>query len=88
MGILLGSTRNISDRGLLADFGEPVLPGTTGRVSLRVGRCTVEIQARVTNSEGFSAGMEFEFASEQERSFLHAVVQMLSEVRESESTQG
>lgn len=78
IGVLAGCTRDISEKGLSADFGEPVLPGTVGRVRFRTGRCLLDLEARVTHAEGFLVGLEFRFSSEQERLFLRAILQVLS----------
>ena len=77
-GVLSGSTRDLSEKGLSADFGEPLWPEAEGRLRFRIGRCLLDIDARVTHSEGFLAGLEFRFSSEQERGFLHAVLHVLS----------
>lgn len=77
--ILVGSTKNISEKGFLVDFGEPLRLGLTGRTRFRVGRCTLELEARIVYTEGFSAALAFDFASDQERSFLYALVGMVTQ---------
>ena len=76
--MLAGFTRNISDTGLLACFEEPLAPGTRGTVRLRFGRCMVHIEATVTHTEAFDAGLRFEFTSDHERAFLRSLVKALS----------
>ena len=75
---LVGFTHNVSDDGFLVNFAEPVLAGSAGKATFRFGHCTLELQAHVTHSEGFCAGLTFEFSSEQERAFLYAIVQFLT----------
>lgn len=72
-----GWTRDVSETGLLVRFPEPVLPGTKGSVRWRFGGCTVEIEASVVHSEFIEAGLEFSFASEAERQFVHTLVKLL-----------
>lgn len=77
-GVLFGSTRDFSEHGLRADFGEPVLSGSFGKVRFRAGHCVVELQAEVTHSEGFATGIVFAFSSERERSVVRAILQVLT----------
>ena len=84
--VLFGSTRDISEQGLLADFGEPVLLGASGRVRFRSGHCVVELQAEVTHTEGFTSGLAFAFASTRESAFIHAILQVLTEAARSPGT--
>lgn len=75
---LFGFTRDISEHGLSANFGEPVLPATVGRLRLKSGNCLIEVQAEVTHTEGFTAGLAFVLSSERERLLLRAMLQALA----------
>lgn len=75
--VLLGRTQDVSEGGFSANFTEPLLPRTSGRVRLRVGHCLLELAAEVTHAEGFTSGISFLFASPRERAFVQAVVQAL-----------
>ncbi len=77
--MLFGSTRDISEQGLLVNFGEPVTFGAFGRVRFRSGHCIVELAAEVTHTEGFTGGLVFAFASPQESAFVRAILQVLTE---------
>lgn len=77
-GTLFGSAENVSEHGLLVQFGEPVLPGTKGRVRFRVGRCLLELDAETTHLDGFHAGLVFAFASEAERTLAYALLQVVT----------
>lgn len=81
-GVLSGHTRDISEHGLRADFGEPVLPKTAGRVRFRTGRCLLELEAHVSHTEGYTAGLVFVFASEAESSFVRAILDVLQRTAE------
>ena len=81
-GVLFGSTRDISEHGLLVAFTEPVLLKTSGRVRFRMGHCLLELRAEVTHADAFTSGLVFGFASEQEQAFLRAVVQALAHAAE------
>lgn len=76
--VLFGHTRNISVKGFLVEFDEPVAEGTVGRIRFRIGRCTLELDTRVAHSQGFAAGMEFSFASEHERFGLVTILQVIT----------
>lgn len=78
-GVLFGFTRDVSEQGLLADFGEPVLLQTDGRLRFRTGKCVVEFAARVTHTDGFLSGFAFAFSSEQESSFIRSIVHALAQ---------
>ncbi len=75
--VLFGTSKNVNENGLLVDFGEPLAKGTAGKARFRVGRCVLELEARVAHVQGFAAGLEFEFTSERERSMLGTVMQVL-----------
>jgi hypothetical protein len=79
---LLGQTRDISERGLSADFGEPLLLQTAGKVRFRMGHCFLELRAEVAHSEGFMARLVFSFASPQERWFMKALLHGLTQALE------
>ncbi len=85
-GALFGHTRDISEGGLLVDFGEPVLPHTTGGVRLRLGHCVLELHAEVTHTEGFTAGLVFAFSSPRESAFIRAMLQALTAAAETSGT--
>ena len=76
--VLFGHTRNVSVKGFLVEFDEPVPQGTVGRIRFRIGRCMLELDSRVAHSQGFAAGMEFEFASEHERFGLVTILQVIT----------
>ena len=76
-GVLSGWTRDLSEKGLQVDLNEPVLLGTMGKVRLHVGHCSLELEAKVAHTEGFTVGLVFAFLSEQESSFMSAILQVL-----------
>lgn len=78
-GLLIGFTRDLSEQGLSADWGEPVPLKTSGCLRLRMGHCMLELQAEVTHTEGFTTGMMFAFASEREQFFVRAMMQALAQ---------
>lgn len=75
---LTGWTLNVSDQGLMVQFLEPVQCGTKGRTRLTVGHCTLEINTHVVHTEGFCAGLHFDFAAEKERAFFQAVLEVIA----------
>lgn len=75
--VLFGSMQDISEQGMSVDFAEPVVKGTTGRVRFCAGSIEVNLQAEVTHSTAFSAGLVFTFSSEQEVAYFRAIVQSL-----------
>jgi hypothetical protein len=74
-----GVTHDLSEQGISVRFSQLVLQGTAGKVRFRVGHCLLELDARVTHSEGLIAGLVFSFASLQERRFLEALMQALTQ---------
>lgn len=73
-----GHTRDVSDTGVLVRLAEPVFSHTNGKVRLRFGTCTVEIEVRVAYTEFLEAGLSFCFGSEAERQFVQTLVRVLA----------
>ena len=73
-----GHTRNLSDTGLLASFVQPLLNGSAGVIRLRFGSSSFEMEAHVTHAEFLDAGLNFLFASDQERQLVRTLVRVLS----------
>ena len=75
---LLGFTKDLSDKGVLVQLQEPVLPGTLGRVRLQIHTCSIEVEAEVAYAELGEAGLRFRFASPAEQGFVETLVKLVS----------
>ena len=73
-----GQCENLSDTGLLARFLYPLGTDSTGTLHLRPANRLFAVRATVSHSEGFQAGLRFQFADDQQRQVIRALVEIVS----------
>lgn len=77
-GPIAGRCKNLSDTGLFGRFVRPLGVDTTGTLRLFPANLIIEMTAQVTHSDGLDAGLHFDFASDQERQLIRALVKAAS----------
>lgn len=73
-----GRCRDLSEQGISVLLQQPVLPGTRGRVRLRIESCCVEVAAQVAYAELYEAGLHFTFGSLAEQAFVEMLVKVVA----------
>ena len=77
-GRIAGTSKDISEDGLLVQLAAPVEVGAHGRIQWRFGSCLVEIEALVAHTNLQETGLRFDFRTRDERHFVRALVRLLS----------
>jgi len=75
---ITGRCREISQEGMKLEAAQPLPPDYCGVVSLSYQGVALEIQARLTHTDGEQEGLKFVFASEAERDAVGRLVARLS----------
>ena len=73
-----GRCLNLSSTGLLGSFGYPLGEGTAGVLRLRPASRSFPLRGIVTHSEGTRSGLRFDFANDQERQVIRALVDTIA----------
>lgn len=73
-----GHCLNLSHTGMLALFAYPIGNGADGTLRLKPANRIFQLRAHVTHSEGLKSGLQFDFATDQERQVIVALVEIIS----------